>query len=78
MWAVKQSEREICMEQLVGWSTLKDDFVTWINRLADGPIVILRQNKPVGVMVSYEDWQAMKTKASVIIAASPVEVEGKS
>lgn len=65
------------MEQLVGWSTLKDDFVTWINRLVDGPIVILRQNKPVGVMVSYEDWQAMKTQPPVMLVPPPVEVEGK-
>lgn len=48
------------MEQLVGWSTLKDDFVTWVNRLVDGPIVILRQNKPVGVMMSYEEFQTVR------------------
>lgn len=66
------------MEQLVGWSTLKDDFVTWVNRLIDGPIVILRQNKPVGVMVAYNEYQAMKEEIERISSQAPVEVEGKS
>lgn len=61
------------MEQLVGWSTLKDDFVTWVNRLVDGPIVILRQNKAVGVMVSFEDYREMKARAEVVVLPSTSE-----
>jgi antitoxin (DNA-binding transcriptional repressor) of toxin-antitoxin stability system len=65
----------------IGLDALRVDFSKVADELKEGKwgsVIILRYNKPVGVMVSFDAYQKLKAKTSVVVLAPPVEVEGKS
>jgi PHD/YefM family antitoxin component YafN of YafNO toxin-antitoxin module len=65
-------------EALVGLSEFRDDFVEWADKLEKGDveaIVILRFNKPSGVMLSYDRYQSIKAQPSLIAVPSGKERE---
>lgn len=56
-------------ESLVGLSEFRHNFVSWASALQTGEVeavVILRNNKPSGVMLSYDRYQSIKSQPSLV------------
>lgn len=75
-------------EKFVGVTDLRADLNLYVDQLLNDEldqIIVMRNNQPVAVMISYADWRNLQTSTLQEIAqflapalSAPVEVEGKS
>lgn len=77
-------------ESFVGVTDLRADLNLYVDKLLKDEldqIIVMRNNQPVAVMISYADWRNLQTStlqeiaaflAPALSGAPPVEVEGKS
>lgn len=67
-------------EAFVGLSEFKEDFQGWVDALTKGTveaIVILRFNKPSGVMLSFDAYQAIKSQPALLAVPSITAPQGE-